>query len=79
MVSVHPARRRTSPPGVVTVGLGDGAGECHDAANLLKISFYFTLVSFSLGKLCSFLEYGCVYLDSAGYASSEAGAHSVLP
>ena len=35
MVSVYPARRRTSPLGVVPVGLGDGVGDCHDVANVL--------------------------------------------
>ena len=45
MVSVHPARRCTTPLGVVPVGLGDGVGHCHDVANLprvrLFISFFF--------------------------------------
>ena len=36
VVSVHPARRCTSPLGVVLVGLGDGVGDCHDVANLPK-------------------------------------------
>ena len=36
VVSVQPARRCTSPFGVVLVGSGDGAGDCHDAANLSK-------------------------------------------
>ena len=44
MVSVHPARRRTSPLGDVPVGLGDGVGHCHDVANLPgKCIFYFPL------------------------------------
>ena len=36
LVSVHPARRCTSPRGVVLVGLEDDVGDCHDAANLPK-------------------------------------------
>ena len=35
-VSVHPARRYTSPLGVVPVGSGDGVGDCHDVANLRR-------------------------------------------
>ena len=34
MVSVYPARWCTSPHGVVSAGLGDGVGHCHDVANL---------------------------------------------
>ena len=37
MVSVHPARWCTSPLGVVPAGLGDGVGDCHDAANLPRV------------------------------------------
>ena len=52
VVSAHPARRCTSPRGVVSVGLGDGVGDCHDVANLpgtgLFISPLFFLVGFSL-------------------------------
>ena len=36
VISVHPAWRCTSPCGVVPVGLGDGVGDCPDAAVLLK-------------------------------------------
>ena len=50
VVSAHPARRCTSPLGVVPVGLGDGVGDCHDVANLpRKRSFYFPFV-FLWGK-----------------------------
>ena len=69
VVSVHPARRRASPLGVVPVGLGDVVGDCHDVANLLKIvSFYFP---FFLGEqtLLFFLEFGFLFLYTAGYAS----------
>ena len=46
VVSVYPARRCTSPLGVVPVGLGDGVGDCHDVANLpRKVSFYFPCIS----------------------------------
>ena len=51
MVSVYPARRCTSPLGVVFVGLGDGVGDCHDVA-----SFYFSSASFLENKLYSFSE-----------------------
>ena len=33
VVDVHSTGRRTSPPGVVLVGLGDSVGDCHDVAN----------------------------------------------
>ena len=48
VVSVYPARRRTSLLRVVPVGLGDGVGDCHDVANLLKnkVSFHFPCISF---------------------------------
>ena len=36
LFSVHPARRFSSPLGVVPVGSGEGVGDCHDAANLLN-------------------------------------------
>ena len=32
VAGVHPARRCTSPFGVVLVGWGDGVGDCHDAS-----------------------------------------------
>ena len=37
VVSVHPARRCTSPLGFVPVGLEDGVGHCHDVANLPRV------------------------------------------
>ena len=43
MVSVHPARRRTSPLGVEPVGLGDGVGDCHDACYIFFGRENFTL------------------------------------
>ena len=73
MVSVHPARRCSSPLGVVPVGLGDGVGDCRDVANVPKeclsippfISFFFWK------NLCSFCK-GMVsyFLCTAEYASS---------
>ena len=36
VISVHTAWRCTFPCGVVPVGLGDGVGDCPDAAVLLK-------------------------------------------
>ena len=48
MVSVHPARWCTSPLGVVPAGLGDGVGDCHDAANLPKVCLFVSLV-YSIG------------------------------
>ena len=44
MVSVHPARWRTSPLGVVPAGLGDGVGHCHDVAKLPKVCLVISLV-----------------------------------
>ena len=44
VVGVHPTWRCTSPRGVLPVGLVDGVGECHDAADLQKsifISFFY--------------------------------------
>ena len=72
MVSVHPARRRTSPRGVVPVGLGDGVGHCHDVVSHPgKCLFYFPFVSFRVRKLYSFSK-RMVFLFgfSAEYASS---------
>ena len=51
MVSVHRARRCASPLGVVPVGLGDDAGDCHDANLLKERLFYFSFISFFLEKL----------------------------
>ena len=55
MVSVYPARRCTSPLGVVPAGLGDGVGDCHDVANFLE-KWLFTSLFFSFWwrKLYSF-------------------------
>ena len=44
MVSVYPARRCTSPLGVVPVGLGDGVGDCHDVANLPRVCLFISLL-----------------------------------
>ena len=44
VISVHPAWRCTSPRGVVPFGLGDGAGDCHDVANLPKECLFFPFV-----------------------------------
>ena len=44
MVSVCPARRCTSPLGVVLVGLGDDVGDCHDVANLLRMRLSISLL-----------------------------------
>ena len=49
MVSVHPARRCTSPLGVVPAGLGDGVGHCHDIAELPRVCLFISLV-FLLGE-----------------------------
>ena len=43
MVSVYPARRCTSPLGVVPVGSGDGVGDCHDVANLPRVCLFISL------------------------------------
>ena len=44
VVSVHPARWRASPLGVVPAGLGDGAGDCHDVANLPRLCLFVSLL-----------------------------------
>ena len=55
MVSVLPARWCTSPLGVVPAGLGDGVGDCHDAANLPeKCLLIFLFYLFGRRKLYSF-------------------------
>ena len=46
MVSVCPARRCTSPLGVVPVGSGDGVGDCHDVANLPRVCLFISLLLF---------------------------------
>ena len=46
MVSVHPGGRCTFPLGVVSVGLGDGVGHCHDAINLLGECLFISFLSF---------------------------------
>ena len=51
MVSVHPARRCTSPLGVVPVGLGDGVGDCHDVANFPPVRIRLLVVMLGLGWL----------------------------
>ena len=72
MVSVYPVRRRTSPLGVVPVGLGDGVGHCHDVANLPgKCLFLFLFFFFGWKAFHSFLKgYGFVCFCSVGYATS---------
>ena len=64
VVSVHPARRRTSPPGFVLLGSGDGVGDCHDAADLSRERlFYFPLVTFLGAKICAlFLRVWCCFV-----------------
>ena len=54
VVSVQPARRCTSPFGVVLVGSGDGAGDCHDAANLSKERLFISPLF--LGGRCAFFR-----------------------
>ena len=71
MVSVYPARRRTSTLGVVPVGLGDGVGDCHDVASFLEKCIFISLfylfgrTNFSLFSGVSFL-----FFITAGYAGS---------
>ena len=72
VAGVHPARRSTSPRGVLPDGLGDGVGGCHDAAIFQKEGlFYFPLVHFRRCKLCFFLkEYGLLFLYAVEYDSN---------
>ena len=65
MVSVYPARRCTSPLGVVPVGSGDGVGDCHDVANLSRVCLFFSGYGFSL-------------FFTGEYAGSQKGAHTML-
>ena len=71
MVSVHPARRCTSPLRVVPVGLGDGVGHCHDVANLLGKCLSISLQSFFGGELYSFFQ-GMVLFSYALLSMLEA-------
>ena len=69
-VIVHPARRCTSPLGVVPVGSGDGVGDCHDVANFQGKCLLFPFISFG-GKSMLFLQgYGFLFLYTAEYACS---------
>ena len=81
MVSVHPARRCTSPLGVVPAGLGEGAGDCHDVANLPRVrSFHFPFLYLFDEKRFTLVSRVLVLwsFKTAGYASSQVGAHSML-
>ena len=49
MVSVYPARWRTSPLGVVPAGLGDGVGHCHDVAKLPRVCLFISLLNLFWG------------------------------
>ena len=56
MVSVHPARRRTSPLGVVPGGLGNGVGDCHDVTNLPTVCLFISIFSIWGKQLYSFFQ-----------------------
>ena len=60
MVSVHPARRRTSPLGVVPAGLGEGVGDCHDVTNLPRVCLFISIIFFFFGKNFTFFFQGKV-------------------
>ena len=79
MVSVHPVRRCTSPLKVVPVGLGDGAGDCHDVANLPRRAFFLFPFLFVGENFTLFQGKVSYFLCTAGYASSLLGAHPLLP
>ena len=70
MVSVYPARRCTSPLGVVPVGSGDGFGDCHDVANLSRVCLFISLFIFCGINLTLFPGYGFSLFFTAEYASS---------
>ena len=57
VVSVHPARRCTSPLGVVPAGLGDGVdhgvGHCHDVAELPRVCLFISPVGILVAKWVS--------------------------
>ena len=65
VVGVHPTH--TSPHGVVPVGLGDGVGDCHDAAILQRAGLFIFPLVFSGGEnygLCSGVCFNwCVLLS----------------
>ena len=71
VVSVYPARRCTSPLGVVPVGLGEGVGDCHDVANLPRVRLFISLVYLFGGtNYILFSRVWFLFFFSAGYASS---------
>ena len=65
VVGVYPARRCTSPLGVVPVGLGGGVCDCHDVANFLEkwlfisVVFHCGGVNFTLFPRVVFLFFLC--------------------
>ena len=50
VVGIRPTWWCTSPRGVVPVGLGDGAGHCHDVANLPRVRLFMSLLYLFCGK-----------------------------
>ena len=56
MVSLYPARRCTSPLGVVPFGLGDGVGDCHDAANPPRERLFISPLYLFSGKNYAFFQ-----------------------
>ena len=80
MASVHPAHRCTSPLGVVPVGWEDGVGHCRDAASFPENGPLISLELFSGEQNYPFFQgYGFYLGLTAGYASSNEGAHPMLP
>ena len=71
MVSVHPARRRASPLGVVPAGWRDGVGHCHDVAKFPRVCLFISLVYLFGKTFCTlFQEYSYGFFFTAGYVSS---------
>ena len=60
VVDVHPARRCISLWGVVPVGLGDGVGDCHDAALRQRRGLFYFPFNLSKGEKLCFIK-GMVY------------------
>ena len=70
VVSVYPARRCTFLLEVVPVGLGDGVGDCHDVANLLRVCLFISLLYlFFLGNIFLKRYFFGECFFTAGYAS----------
>ena len=77
MVSVRPARRCTSPLGIVPAGSGEDVGDCHDVANFPMVYLFISLfLSFLVDKPYSFFQ-GMVAGGHAGIGVVSLGGVSL--